>query len=364
MSKSAWNRLWESPGNNLETVPILRWKGYRLTSMKLKTSLAAAFILLACSSAQAAEHAIVVMYHRFGESAFPTTSIRLDQFEAHLRHLKDGGYHVMKLSDVADALKNGKELPEKAVAITIDDAYQSVYREAWPRLKAYGFPLTLFVTTKDVDGGAKVYLTWDQLREMAKAGVEIGNHSLTHPHMADLKPVDVATEFARSQQRFKDELGFAPSLMAYPYGEASLAVIEEAKKAGFPIGFGQHSGVAYIGAPLYYLPRFALNEHYGDLDRFKRTVDALPLVVASIEPADPAPRPSPGKFVLTLKDEPPKGLHCFTADGTPATIESEGRKATVTLPKAFLQGRGRLSCTAPAGNSRWRWFGHQVVIAK
>lgn len=332
--------------------------------MKLKSLLALAILSLSAPAAQAAEHAIVVMYHRFGESAFPTTNIRLDQFEAHLKHLKDGGYRVMRLSEVVEALRGGKELPEKAVSITIDDAYLSVYREAWPRLKAYGFPLTLFVTTKDVDGGAKVYVTWNQLRELVREGVEIGNHSLTHPHMAELKPEEVAAEYARSQQRFKDELGFAPSLMAYPYGEASLAVIEEAKKAGFPAGFGQHSGVTYLGAPLYYLPRFALNEHYGDLDRFKRTVDTLPLAVTAIEPADPAPRPSPARFVLTFKEDPPRGLHCFTADGTPASLEVDGRKATATLTKPFPPGRGRLSCTAPAGNGRWRWFGHQVIIGK
>ncbi|MDK9721928.1 MAG: polysaccharide deacetylase family protein [Rhodospirillales bacterium] len=332
--------------------------------MKRKLLLVLAFLFLLPSfQTRAADHAVVVMYHRFGENNIPSTNIRLEQFEAHLKHLKDGGYLVLPLSQIAEALASGKELPEKAVAITIDDAYASVYKQAWPRLKAYGFPATLFVTTKDVDGGSKLYMTWEQLRDLAKDGLEIGNHSATHPHMADMKLDDVRQEFERSQQRFKDELGFAPQLMAYPYGEASLAVIDIAWRAGFKVGFGQHSGVVFQGGPLFYLPRFALNEHYGDLERFKRTVDTLPLPVTQILPADPALKTAPSQFVLTLRDDPPKGLHCFDAVGTPARLEIDGRTVTVLLQKPFGPGRGRLSCTAPANGNRWHWFGHQVVVA-
>ncbi|TAN49182.1 MAG: chitin deacetylase [Rhodospirillales bacterium] len=330
-----------------------------------RPALALAFLFLfAPYAAKAADSAVIVMYHRFGENNVPSTNIRLEQFEAHLKHLKDGGYRVLPLGEIADALQSGKELPEKAVAITIDDAYLSVFKEAWPRLKANGFPFTLFVTTKDIDGGAKLYMSWDQLREMAKSGVSIGNHSATHPHMADLAPEAVQQEFAHSQARFKEELGQAPSLMAYPYGEASLAVIEQARKAGFKVGFGQHSGVAHLGGPLFYLPRFALNEHYGDVERFRQAVDALPLAVTQILPADPALKASPAAFVLALKEDAPKGFHCFDANGTPARAEIEGRKVTVTLAKPFGPGRGRISCTAPAANGRWRWFGHQVIIVK
>ncbi|MBF0355527.1 MAG: polysaccharide deacetylase family protein [Alphaproteobacteria bacterium] len=333
--------------------------------MKHKIQVAlTALLLLAPALAKASDSAVIVMYHRFGEGAIPSTNIRLDQFEAHLKHLKEGGYRVLPLSEIASALAGGKELPEKAVAITIDDAYLSVYKEAWPRLKAMGFPFTLFVTTKDVDGGSKLYMSWEQMREMARAGVAIGNHSATHPHMADLPPGAVQEEFQRSQQRFKDELGLAPDLMAYPYGEASLGVIEEAKKAGFSVGFGQHSGVAHLGAPLFYLPRFALNEHYGDLERFRRTVDMLALPVTAIDPPDPAPKPSPKNFRLTLKDDPPRGLNCYTGDGAPAHLKIEGKIVTATLDKPFPPGRGRLSCTAPAPNGRWRWFGHQVIISQ
>ena len=152
--------------------------------------------------------------------------------------------------------------------------------------------------------------------------------------------------------------------MAYPYGEASQAVIEEAWRAGFKMGFGQHSGVAYQGGPQFYVPRFPLNEHYGSLDRFKQAVDALPLPVAQILPPDPALKTSPSQFVLTLREDVPRGFHCFTAEGTPMPTSAEGHIATVTVPKPYAPGRGRISCTAPGANGRWRWFGHQVMISK
>src|SRR3546814_1721278 len=93
------------------------------------------------------------MYHRFGEDDRPSTSIRLSQFEAHIAELTSGRYRVMALPEIVARLRAGQPLPQRAVAITIDDAALSVYREAWPRLKAAGLPFTLFVSTEPLDRG-------------------------------------------------------------------------------------------------------------------------------------------------------------------------------------------------------------------
>ena len=89
-----------------------------------------AFLLT--TSALAADSAVVLMYHRFGEDRFPSTSIRVEQFQAHLKYLKDSGYTVVPLADVHAAINDGSPLPGRAVAITIDDAYRSVYDVAFP----------------------------------------------------------------------------------------------------------------------------------------------------------------------------------------------------------------------------------------
>ncbi len=80
--------------------------------------------------------AVILIYHRFGESRYPSTNIRLEQFEAHIEMLQKGGFSVLPLADIADALEGGGTLPDRAVAITIDDAFRSVRRLAAPTATA------------------------------------------------------------------------------------------------------------------------------------------------------------------------------------------------------------------------------------
>ena len=120
------------------------------------------------------DSATVLMYHRFGESRYPSTNISVEQFEAHLAHLTAGNYTVLKLDDIIARLRAGELLPDRTVAITIDDAYQSVYNEAWPRLTEAGFPFTLFVASSPIDRELSAYMSWDQIRELQASGVTIG----------------------------------------------------------------------------------------------------------------------------------------------------------------------------------------------
>ena len=128
----------------------------------------------------------IIMYHRFGESNYPSTNIQLDRFKEHLEELKNPKYKVMHLSKIIKEIKAGKELPEFTVAITIDDAFISVYKEGWPLLKEYNYPFTLFVATDPIDQGLNGYMNWDQLRELRANGVEIGSQTKSHPHMFKL----------------------------------------------------------------------------------------------------------------------------------------------------------------------------------
>ncbi|MBT3306791.1 MAG: polysaccharide deacetylase family protein, partial [Alphaproteobacteria bacterium] len=96
-------------------------------------------------------NAVVIMYHRFGESRYPTTNVTIKQLEAHIEELKTGDYTVLPLPDIIKAMQGGQPLPARTIAISIDDAYLSVFTEAWPRLKAAGFPFTVFVATDPVD---------------------------------------------------------------------------------------------------------------------------------------------------------------------------------------------------------------------
>ncbi len=310
---------------------------------------------------QAFSSAVIVMYHRFGEEAFPTTNIRLAQLEAHIRELKSGPYTVLPVLRILRAIRRGEKLPPRTVGLTVDDGYLSIHAEAWPRLRKAGLPFTVFVSTDPIDQRTAGRLSWDQIREMAADGVEIGAHSATHPHMAAADADKMRGELKRSSERFRAELGGLPPLFAYPYGETSLAVRKMVMKAGHEFAFGQHSGVVNQTSDFFYLPRFALNERWGKPDRFRRVLNALPLPLGELTPEDPligSVNPPALGFTLDKSIRHIDRLNCFVSHGGKALIERLGAtRIEVRLDKPFPPGRTRVNCTLFEGAGRFRWFG-------
>ena len=333
---------------------------------------AAALVIAAMASPAAAQEAlngaVVFGYHRFGEDDIPSTNIRIAQFEEHIAELRNGGYSVLPLAEVLRAMREGTPLPDRTAAITVDDAYLSTYTEAWPRLREAGFPFTVFVATDVLDaGGGGRSMTWDEVREMAAAGVGIGAHTASHLHMPEASAAEIAAELRRSTESFERELGFRPALFAYPYGEMSLPARDAVIEAGYEAAFGQHSGVAEAGLDRYFLPRFFMNEQYGSLSRFVLAADALPLGARDIVPADPVLGPNPPAFGFSVAPgiEGLDQLNCFASqDSVPAPLERLGdRRFEVRLDTPFPPGRGRFNCTTRAGE-RWRWFGIQFFVPR
>ena len=97
--------------------------------------------------AVAADSAVILMYHRFGEAQFPSTNIRLEQLDAHIKELKRGPYTVLPVAEIVSRIKSGKPLPDRTVGITVDDGFKSVYEEAWPRFERANLPFTVFIST-------------------------------------------------------------------------------------------------------------------------------------------------------------------------------------------------------------------------
>ncbi len=328
-------------------------------------ALAALAAVVPVRLAWAADAAVIVMYHRFGEDAYPSTNTRLDQLDAHIAELARGGYTVRPVADIVAALKAGAPLPDRTVGITIDDAYASVYAHAWPRLRAAGLPFTVFVSTDAIDQGAGGMMNWDQIRELAAAGVTIGHHAAAHAHMAGADPTANAADIARATRRFRAELGQAPTLFAYPYGEYGLALRAAIAAAGFAAAFGQHSGVAHAQSDMFALPRFALNERYGGLDRFTLIAQALPLPVADVTPSEPVLADNPPSFGFTVTaDVGDLGrLNCYASGAGATTVERLGaRRIEVRIGEPFPPGRARINCTLPGPDGRWRWFGTQFLV--
>ena len=325
--------------------------------------LIAAQAMLLAAPAKAGSNAVVIMYHRFGETKYPSTNVTLEQFEAHLDELKSSKYKVMSLAEILAAVAEGKPLPDRTVGLSIDDAFVSVYAEAWPRLKAAGFPFTLFVATDPVDRGTFGYMNWDQIREMARAGVTIGSQTASHLHMPKADPARNRDELERSNKRFEEELSLRPLLFAYPYGESSLAVQAVVRKTGFKAAFGQHSGAFGGGDNPFDLPRFAMNENYAGLARFRLAANAVALPVTDITPADPligASNPPAMGFTVSAAIKNINRLSCFSSNAGKARLERLGeRRVEIRVEEAFPKGRTRVNCTLPADDGRWYWFGRQ-----
>lgn len=181
----------------------------------------------------------ILCYHRFGPSAtkmvMPPSS-----FEAQLRWLADNGYRVVPLAAVEAFLAGRAGLPERSVVITIDDGYESVYRHAFPLLKRFGFPATLFVYTDFVGGGDA--LTWGQMQEMQASGlVDIQSHSKSHRNLVERIAGEsderyrqaIETELRVPRETLERRLpGAKVRHLAYPYGDANEAVIDTAGRQG------------------------------------------------------------------------------------------------------------------------------------
>ncbi len=325
--------------------------------------------------AQANSAAVIFMYHRFGEDKFPSTSIKLEQFEAHLTELKSGGYSVMALPKIIKAMETGTALPDKTIALTIDDAYLSVYEVAWPKLKKLGFPFTVFVATDPVDQGIQGYMSWAQIQELSQSGVTIGSQTASHLHMAAADFLTNQRELEKSNNRFIEKLGAQPKLFAYPYGEASENVEELVKNTGFIAGFGQHSGVASKSPDMFYLPRFTLNENYGDIKRFKLAANALALNISDLSPSDPLidrGNDNPPAFGFTITGDAVltkklSQLRCYSSHEGNLGITTLGgenghTRVEIRMKKKLPTGRTRLNCTVPTTEGRWYWFGRQFLL--
>ncbi|MBO6578216.1 MAG: polysaccharide deacetylase family protein [Thalassospira sp.] len=308
-----------------------------------------------------ATSAVVFMYHRFGEGEYPSTNITMEQFDQHVKELTSGPYTVLGVPQIVSALADGKGLPDRTIGITVDDAYRSVYEKAWPVFREHNLPFTVFVSTEQLDSGYANYMTWDMVRELSKAGVTIGGHSQNHAHLPDFDIDRVKAELANSAARFEEELGYVPEIFAYPYGEANGEVIAAVKEAGYRAAFGQQSGAMHTESDFMYLPRYALNEHYGAMDRFKLAANSLPLVVSDVTPADYTLTRNPPAFGFTLA-EPAPSMNCYPSEGEPTMSRLGEERVEIRLDGPVSSGRWRINCTAMGPDSRWRWFGMLYTV--
>ncbi len=312
--------------------------------------------------------AVIVAYQRIGEDEYPAASIEQDKFEAHIEELEKGGYKILPLPDIIAAFKNGTTLPARTVALTFDGAHRSVLDKAVPLLKKENIPFTIFVATDHMDRNAPEYIGWPDLKKLAQQKlVTIGLHPANYELLDSANADEIKRQINNARTRLRDMTGVDTKFFAYPSGQYSTAYRDIVAASGFDAAFGQQSGVAYGGADIYGLPRFVMTESYGDIDRFRMTVNALPLPVSDVEPKDPhlsTMKPVIGFTVDGALASSLPQLACFVPGQGKPEIQRIGKnRIEMRLEKDFENDRVRINCTMPGpltedgDEQRWRWYG-------
>ncbi|WP_041524186.1 polysaccharide deacetylase family protein [Gilvimarinus agarilyticus] len=337
-----------------------------------------AILLLSMLVSAPGYSAVILQYHHISEQTPSATSTSPERFKQHLDYLKQKQFHVVPLPELIKRIKNGVLTDDKIVAITFDDGYRSVYEEAFPLLRQYGFAFTVFVNTEPLDRGASEFVTWDELKEMAQAGGTIANHTTTHPHMVRLLEDEtvkqwqerMAREITAAQKAIAENLGQSEKLLAYPYGEFDAKVTALVQQLGFT-GFGQHSGAVGVGADVLRLPRFPMGANFGELDSFATKVNTRPLAVNEWQLLDDDNRPlqeavitagSRPALLLTLAQASlTSHLRCYL-QGEQLQLEVDGSKVTVKAGQGLAPGRSRFNCTARAEDGRYYWYSQPWLV--
>ena len=303
------------------------------------------------------------MYHRFNENSYPSTNIRMEIFQKQIELINSQGLSFENPKDFDKNFSRVKK--EKKILITIDDAFTSFYEHAWPYLKENKIPFILFVSTEAV--GKKGYMSWDELKEIENYNFAfLGNHSHTHEYLIDFKFSEFKKDILTSIQIFEKEIGYNPIFFSYPFGEYSQKQLEFIKK-NFKYAFGQHSGVIDLNKNKFELPRFPINEKYGDLDRFKFLINLLPLQYKNIMPKDKfvTNNNPPNLTVEFFKEQKNiNKINCFSDEGNKwekSNVIFQDNKIKIQFREKFSFRRGRVNCSLQ-DNDGWRWFGLQFSV--
>lgn len=316
--------------------------------------------------------AVVFMYHHFGQSQYPSTNITLKQFENHLDYLEENNYHVWPLSKILFYIKNKYSLPDKTVALTIDDAYISIYKYAYPMLKNKRFPYTVFVNTNPIGANSINYMTWEQMKEMQRYGAEFANHSSTHAYLIpeahetqDQWQSRVKKELDDAQGLLEEKLNISSNqrvkLLSYPFGEYTQESAKYIESLGY-IGITQTSGAIDVHSDFKRIPRFAMSEKFAHMEGFMLKLNTLALPIKSVKPWGTLVESNPPKLYIEL-ERPLSKIGCYTYNGEKIDIKWLSSTSFEVQSKHKLTGqRDRYTCTTQNKEGKWYWYSHLWIL--
>ena len=310
------------------------------------------------------EGILSIMYHRFNESKYPSTNIQMDIFDEHMKIIKNSKFDFYNPKDFEKEFDEPKK--QKRILITIDDAFKSFYDEAWPYLKSNKIPFILFVSTEPI--GKNGYMNWKQIKEIESYDFAfIGHHSHTHEYLIDKTNEEFLFDIEKASEIFLKEIGYVPTLFSYPFGEYSKFMKDHISE-NFSLSFGQHSGVIDVNKEKHELPRFPINEHYGEIKRFKSIINTFPLEYKKINPEEKklVSINNPPKFSVEFFEDQKNinNINCYSNEGDRWELSNTNFSKnilTIKFRESFKPRRGRINCSLN-DNGKWRWLGVQFTV--
>ncbi|MBL3676672.1 MAG: polysaccharide deacetylase family protein [Alphaproteobacteria bacterium] len=306
---------------------------------------------------------VILAYQRVGEDALPAQSLRAEVFAQHIETL--AGRTVLPLPEALQSLAGGEDLPSGAVAVTLEGGYRSALPAA-EALEARRIPFTLLYAPDAAGSGDPDYLTWADLRRVARMrGASLGLLPASYARLAGSPHTQALASLNRARAAHAARFGQEANIVSYPFGAWSLGAQAAARDAGFRWALTLDSGAAHQGSDPLALPRFVMTEGYGAPDRLALVLDALPLPVRDASPADP----------LLDTDDPaigftaPDGLDltrlaCFVSGQGRVEAARIGQRVEVRAGAPLSAPRTRLNCTLPGPEGRWRWYGRLFTHAE
>jgi peptidoglycan/xylan/chitin deacetylase (PgdA/CDA1 family) len=177
-------------------------------------------------------HIPILGYHRVGVfKGDHVPTISPETFERQLAFLARRRYRVLGLDEVAAHLERGGPLPRRSVVMTFDDGYEETHTVAWPILKRFRFPATVFVTPAEV--GLPGFATWDQVIDMARDGMTVGSHTMHHCYLPLVKGDRLPEEIIQSKRIIEERIGRPVQFISYPVGGFTPEVQAIVRQAGY-----------------------------------------------------------------------------------------------------------------------------------
>ena len=295
------------------------------------------FLLLFIFSFYLQANGNIFVYHRFGDERHQSTNTTLQELEKEFEYFKINNYKVVTVSQIAQKIKNGEDIPENWVAFSIDDAYKSFYTSALNIFKKYNYPFTLFVYVESTQKKYPDFMTWEEIKETSKYG-EIALHSYGHKHLTKLSNEEIFDDTKKAYDMFVEKLGFKPLGYTYPFGEYDERVKDVIKKFDFEYIANQNNGSVNSKSDIFDINRVAL---VGDVN-LKEKLKYKTLEANWIEPKE-YPKDGILKHVKVQVDPSIKNAKLFISTYGWQDIKVKNGIIDVKLNKKLNLNRNRVA---------------------